>query len=198
MDKLIIASKNDGKIREIISILRPLGIKILTYDKFSEWPDLPEVDYSYARNSIMKAKTVCEYFNLPALADDSGLEVDFLGGRPGPLSSRYSGINASSLQNIEKLLEELRNCPDDKRTARFRAVACIAIPGNKLCIASGTCEGRISHHMAGKGGFGYDPIFIPSGFNISMAELTLKQKNEISHRAKSVRLVSKVSRLRSI
>ena len=195
MSKLIIASKNDGKIREITTILKPFGVKILTYKKFSDWPHLPEVDNSYAENAIMKARTVSTYFNLPAIADDSGLEVDFLEGRPGPMSSRYAGENADSQQNIEKLLLEMKNCPNEKRTARFRAVACLVLPGNKMCIATGICCGRISYHPAGKDGFGYDPVFIPSGFDSSMAELSLVQKNAISHRAKSVRLAYKVSRL---
>ncbi|MCL5986618.1 MAG: RdgB/HAM1 family non-canonical purine NTP pyrophosphatase [Actinobacteria bacterium] len=195
MSRLIIASKNDGKIREITAILKPFGIKVVTYKKFSDWPQLPEVDSSYAENALMKAKTISNYFNLPALADDSGLEVDFLEGRPGPISSRYAGENANSQQNIEKLLLEMKNCPEDRRTAKFKAVACLAFPGNKICIATGICSGRISYNPSGEDGFGYDPIFIPLGFDRSMAELSLAQKNEISHRAKSVRLVYKISRL---
>lgn len=195
MSRLIIASKNDGKIREITAILKPFGIKVLTYKKFSDWPQLPEVESSYAENALMKARTVCTYFNLPAIADDSGLEVDFLGGRPGPVSSRYAGENTNSEQNIEKLLLEMENCPEGKRTARFRAVACLAMPGNKVCIAVGICYGRISYQPAGKDGFGYDPMFIPFEFDCSMAELSLAQKNEISHRAKSVKLVYKISGL---
>jgi len=146
---------------------------------------------TFEENALIKARAMSEEFDRAALADDSGLMVDHLGGRPGVRSSRYAGPEGDSGRNMARLLSEMRNVPGEQRGARFVCVAALVVPGGETIIASGTCEGRILKARRGTGGFGYDPLFLPDGFERSMAELTLEEKNSISHRGKALRAMRK-------
>lgn len=185
MFEIVIASKNDGKIREIIDILKPAGIKALKYDDFPEWPDVEETGDTFFDNAMLKAKALVDLFGRAAVSDDSGLEVDALGGEPGVYSARYAGEDGNAVKNNEKLLRELDGVPDNKRIARFRCVAIMLFPDGRFIRADGTLEGRIGLEKKGKDGFGYDPLFIPSGESRTVAEMSLEEKNKISHRAKA-------------
>ncbi len=187
MPELIIASKNEGKIREIIDILDLHDIKIYTYKDFTDWPEVDEAGTTFYENALLKARVLVETFGKPAVADDSGLEVDALGGEPGIYSARYAGEQGNVIKNNEKLLHELADIPWDKRTARFRCVAVLMTPDGWVASAEGTLEGHIGFEPHGAAGFGYDPIFIPLGDTRTVAEMPLDEKNKISHRAQAFR-----------
>lgn len=192
MKKIIIASSNQGKIKEIKQIVSLPQVKLLTYEDFDRWPKVVEAEESYKDNAMVKAKALVEMFNLPALADDSGLEVDTLGGAPGPHSARYAGPQCSSKDNNKKLLEKLLNCSESERAARFRCVAIYLGPTGKMLVSEGVCEGHIAFGAAGAHGFGYDPLFVPLGYNQTMAELSPELKNKLSHRGKAFREMEKL------
>jgi XTP/dITP diphosphohydrolase len=183
--KIILSTKNEGKIREIKNIFNIPGIELLTYRDFEDWPSISEDGKSFEENAIKKAQVVKEKFNLPAIADDSGLEIDYLKGKPGVLSSRYSG--GGDEENIRKVLRELEGVPLEERKARFRCVAVFFSVEDVILTAEGVCEGHIAFSPRGEKGFGYDPIFIPLGYDKTMAELSLSEKNKISHRGKAFR-----------
>ena len=190
--KLIIASRNSGKILEIKQIISLPKIEILTYKDFTTWPLISEGNQSFKDNAVLKAKKVQEFFGIAALADDSGLEVDALEGKPGVLSARYAGANATDQENNQKLLRALDNLELAKRTARFRCVAACSFPDGRILTAEDICEGIISLEPKGTNGFGYDPIFMPLGKNKTMAELTREEKQAISHRGKALRKIKKL------
>jgi XTP/dITP diphosphohydrolase len=183
---LVIASKNAGKIREIREVLDLPGLTLLTFEDLGGWPDPEETGQTLEQNAAIKAAELRERFSHAALADDSGLEVDYLGGRPGIHSSRYAGPEGDSDRNIEKLLAELEGVKPADRTARFRCVVALSLEGDTR-LSRGVCEGTILDARRGEGGFGYDPVFEPAGFRRTMAELSLEEKNEISHRGKALR-----------
>lgn len=183
--KIVLSTKNEGKIREIKNIFNIPGIELLTYRDFEDWPSISEDGKSFEENAIKKAQVVKEKFNLPVIADDSGLEVDYLKGKPGVLSSRYSG--GGDEENIRKVLKELEGVPLEGRKARFRCVAVFLSVDDVILTAEGVCEGHIAFSPRGEKGFGYDPIFIPLGYDKTMAELSLSEKNKISHRGKAFR-----------
>jgi len=185
MLELVIASKNEGKIREIIDILDLKDIKVYTYKDFPEWPEVEETGSTFYDNALIKARALVDAFGKPAVADDSGLEVDALGGKPGVYSARYAGEEGNSQKNIEKLLRELEGVPEEKRTARFHAVVVLMTPDGWVTSTEGTLEGRIGFELRGELGFGYDPVFIPTGEERAVAEMPLDKKNEISHRGKA-------------
>ncbi|MCL6473042.1 MAG: XTP/dITP diphosphatase [Firmicutes bacterium] len=187
MSELIIASQNEGKIREIIDILDLKDVKVYTLKDFPNWPNVEETGSTFYDNALIKARALVEAFGKPAVADDSGLEVDALGGKPGIYSARYAGEQGNAKKNNEKLLRELEGVPWDRRTARFRCVAVIMTPDGWVAQAEGTLEGRIGFEPRGAGGFGYDPIFIVEGEERTVAEMPLDEKNKISHRAKAFR-----------
>lgn len=195
--QLILATRNAHKVREIGQILGPkFAIRGLSNN--DQVAEIDENGSSYQENAILKAVTVSR--QLPALivGDDSGLEVDALGGAPGIFSARYGGANATNEQKIRKLLEELAKvyAKDDERTARFRCVLAVARDGQLLATFEGTAEGRIAEVARGSHGFGYDPIFIPGGFEKTFAELPDEVKNNISHRANAIgKLKSKLPAL---
>lgn len=186
---LIIASRNAGKIREMKELLDLPGLEMHTFEEFEDYPDLEETGSTMAENAVLKAEALRDRYGMPAVADDSGLLVDALGGRPGVRSSRYAGPECDSERNIDKLLGELRGVPPDERTARYACVIALAIPGEETVLVGGECEGTIMEGRRGSGGFGYDPVFMPLGFDRSAAELTLEDKNAISHRGKAARAV---------
>jgi len=186
--RFILASGNPGKLREFAAILAPLGHELLPQSAFGiETP--PETGTTFVANALLKARHAARVAMLPALADDSGIEVDALEGRPGVYSARYAGEHATDRDNLEKLLHELQGVAPEKRTARYQCV--IALVRNAEdpdpLIARGTWEGRILDGPRGIGGFGYDPIFVPDGVGLSVAELPAQEKNARSHRAQALK-----------
>jgi XTP/dITP diphosphohydrolase len=186
--RVVLASSNGGKLRELASLLAPLGFDLIAQNTLGvETP--PETGETFADNALLKARYAAAATQLPALADDSGIEVDALGGRPGIYSARYAGEGASDQDNLRKMLGELRDIPAERRTARYQCV--IAFVSSEAdpnpLLASGTWEGSLINEPRGLGGFGYDPIFIPSGFDRSAAELDPTEKNSLSHRGQALR-----------
>lgn len=183
---IVIASRNPGKIREIRHALTMPGVKLLSADELPGWPEPEETGSTFEENAVIKASELCRRFDEAALADDSGLVVDALGGEPGVLSSRYAGPEGDAERNIERLLREMETVPEGKRTARFICVIALVFPSGETLITDGVCEGEILTSRSGSGGFGYDPVFAPAGFTHSMAELTIEEKNRISHRGRAL------------
>ncbi|MDP3014511.1 MAG: RdgB/HAM1 family non-canonical purine NTP pyrophosphatase, partial [Candidatus Subteraquimicrobiales bacterium] len=181
--KVVIATQNLGKIREIKEIINLPGVETLSFLSFSEWslnhkwPSVQETGKTFEENAVLKAKKFTKEFGLPSLADDSGLEVEVLEGAPGILSARYAGSNSTDEENNAKLLKALEKYPPKKRKARYRCCAALMAPDGKVFIAEGACKGVIGFGPRGSGGFGYDPLFIPEGYDKTMAELSLEEKN---------------------
>jgi XTP/dITP diphosphohydrolase len=187
--RVVVATKNKGKVVEIASALAPLRWDFVLGDDLGSAPHVRETGETFLANAKLKAEAYHRHFGgLAALADDSGLEVDALRGAPGVRSARYAGERASDSDNNAKLLRALEGVPDAERTARFRCVIALIGEDGSLVTASGTCEGRIGHEPAGTGGFGYDPLFLPDATpGKTMAQLTLAEKNAISHRGEALR-----------
>jgi len=185
--QLVLATQNRDKIREIRNLLKDLPVEIRTVDDFEDFPDIEETGETLEENAILKARGIAEFTGLAALADDSGLEVDFLGGKPGVYSSRYAGPGCTYADNNRKLLEELKSVPDNKRGARFRTVIAVAWDKDNVETADGTVEGIITSKRIGDNGFGYDPVFFYEPAGMTFAEMTLDEKNRISHRGKALR-----------
>jgi XTP/dITP diphosphohydrolase len=183
--KLLLATNNKGKIREYKSLLRGIPYEIVTLAEQGITTEVAEVGGSFEENARLKASTPAKESGLLSLADDSGLEVDALGGEPGSLSHRYAGEGATDEDRINYLLSRLKDVPDKERTARFRCVIAIAAPNGRVELCSGICRGIITTTPKGDRGFGYDPIFYLPEFGKTMAELTLEEKNRVSHRAKA-------------
>ncbi|MFC4556604.1 XTP/dITP diphosphatase [Virgibacillus kekensis] len=187
MKDIIIATKNPGKAKEFREFFAKYNIKAVSLlDLQEEVEDIEETGSTFEENAALKAEGIATKFNLPVLADDSGLMVDALDGRPGIFSARYAGESKDDQANLEKVLSELNDTPDNERTARFVCVLAIAIPGESTIYKKGYCEGKIAREPKGDHGFGYDPIFIPASFAQTMAELTPEKKNEISHRSNAI------------
>ncbi len=186
MTDLFLATNNKGKIREYEQLLAPLQIKLWTPYILGIKFTVREDGTSYAENARLKALCYVQASGMPTLADDSGLEVDALDGAPGIRSARYAGDEASDAERYELLLQELKDVPLEKRTARFRCVLVLATPKGKLYSTEGICEGLISFEPRGSHGFGYDPIFFLPEYGQTMAELPPELKNRISHRARAV------------
>jgi XTP/dITP diphosphohydrolase len=187
--KLVLATTNQGKIREIVS---GLNLPALTFQSLIDYPHLPEIiedGATFQANALKKARAVSAAVELPALADDSGLEVDALQGAPGIFSARFAGPGATDQANYEKLLSLMREIPEGRRTARFVCVMVLCRPSGDWIQAEGICEGRITREPAGDQGFGYDPVFYVPAFQKTMAQLPLEIKNRISHRARALALI---------
>jgi XTP/dITP diphosphohydrolase len=185
---LLLATRNPGKVREITSILEDSGWSFSSLQEFEHVASPKENGETYADNAILKARYYAAATGLCALADDSGLEVEALGGAPGVLSARYAGENASDADRRKLLLSELSTSDDNERKARFISVVAIAnTDGTVLNISEGSCEGTITFAPRGTGGFGYDPLFIPDGYDQTFAELAQDVKNRLSHRARALR-----------
>lgn len=180
--EFIIATHNADKIQEFRRILEPLSIKAVSADL----PEVEETGATFAENAYLKAISAFHAAGKPAVADDSGLEVDALGGAPGIYSARYAGENATNEQRIAKLLNELGDVPEEKRTARFVCAICCILPNGDLLTARGECPGKIAFVPRGTDGFGYDPIFLTG--EKTFAELSAEEKDDISHRGKALRL----------
>jgi XTP/dITP diphosphohydrolase len=182
--RIVLASSNPGKLRELAALLAPLRLELLPQaDLGIAAPE--ETGTTFRENALLKARHAARHAGLPALADDSGLEVDALGGRPGVHSARYAGAGASDTANLERLLQELQATPDGERGARYQCViACVhRAQDPQPLIATGTWAGHIVRVPAGSGGFGYDPVFVPAGETCTAAQLSAARKNAISHRA---------------
>jgi len=185
--RLVLATGNRGKIREIEDLLAGLSIDILTQEDLDAWPELVETGDTFEENAAAKAKTLAAWAGTAALADDSGLEVEALGGAPGVVSARYAGKQGDDAANIARLLREMEGIPAEERGARFVCVLVLASPTGESVEIRDTCEGAITDAPRGEGGFGYDPVFAAAGRNRTMAELPLAEKNSISHRGKALR-----------
>ncbi len=183
--KLLLATNNKGKIREYQSLLRGIPFGIITPDELGITGGVEEAGGSFEENAALKAVAIARQSGRLALADDSGLEVDALGGKPGPLSARFAGEGATDADRISFLLTKLKGVPAEDRSARFRCVIAIAAPDGKVELFSGECRGVIIDKPRGAHGFGYDPIFFIPKLGKTMAELTLEEKNRVSHRARA-------------
>lgn len=195
MSKIVLASGNAGKVKEINALLESHGIEIISQNEFNV-PEAIEDGLTFVENAIKKARNACKYTGLPAIADDSGIEVDALHKAPGIYSARYSGTDATDKKNNLRLLDELKNISDDKRTARYQCVMVYMESENDPTpiITQGSLEGIILKQPRGDGGFGYDPLFWLADKNCSAAELSLEEKNKISHRGLALQaLVKKLS-----
>ena len=181
----MIATKNKGKVREIRHVLRPLKITILSLLDLHGAPKIKESGATFKENAVKKAQTIAKRLNIKVLADDSGLEVEALNGRPGIRSARYAGPKPTTDKLCKKLLKAMLGKKD--RRARFVCDIAIAIPGKKPVVVEGICRGKIADKMSGSRGFGYDPVFVPEGYTKTFAQMLLRLKNRISHRGKALK-----------
>jgi XTP/dITP diphosphohydrolase len=186
--RIAIASQNEHKLLEIGRICAGWPVTWLTiHDQHGPWPDVEETGDTYVENALLKARAVAAAFGEAAMADDSGIEVDALGGKPGPRSARFAGEDASDEENLRALIQSVAGVPSSGRSARYRCVAAIAWPDGREVHAEGVCEGSLVGKPHGAGGFGYDPIFVPAGWDQTMAELSAGEKDRISHRGRAFR-----------
>ena len=190
--ELVLATRNRHKVEELLALLGDLGITIHSLDEFPDTPDVVEDGDTCEANAVKKARVIAEFTGLPAVADDTGLEVDALGGRPGAYAARYAGEDATYEDNCRKLLRELMGVPCEQRTARFLTVAAIALPSDGIRVAQGTLEGVIAEEASGTLGFGYDPVFLIPELGKTLAQLSADHKNTISHRAKAFAKVREI------
>lgn len=181
--KILIATTNKGKMNDIREIFKDLNLTILSFLDFKNYPEVIEDGETFEANAIKKAKAAYDYFKMPVIADDSGLSVVQLNGAPGVLSARYAGENATDEQNNIKLISDLEKFPEP-HLANYICVA-VYYDGNNFKTVYGACKGRIVKQGRGTNGFGYDPYFIPQGYELTMGELSLQEKNKISHRLKA-------------
>ena len=192
MVRLLLATGNQGKVREYRSLLRGIPFQIVTLEEQGITTVVEEVGNSLEENAGLKATAVAREGRLLTLADDSGLEVDALGGGPGPLSARYAGENATDEERVNYLLSRLREVPWPERTARFRCVIALASPDGEVRLCHGQCDGLIMLAPRGENGFGYDPVFFLPEEDMTMAELPPESKNRLSHRGRAAREACRV------
>jgi XTP/dITP diphosphohydrolase len=185
MKQLVLATRNQHKVRELTALLQSLPVRIHTLDDFPHVREVVEDGASLEENALKKARQVFRESTLPSLADDSGLEVHYLNDEPGVYSSRYAGPAATYADNCRKLLERMRGVPPRRRAARFRCVMALVATGIEKTF-EGVLEGNIIEIPEGTGGFGYDPIFVPKGQNLTLSQMSLDLKNTLSHRAKAI------------
>ena len=194
---IIAATQNAHKIKEIDAIVSKFQMSVVSR-KDAGVPDfdIPETGDTFEENSYIKAKAILDYTDKPVIADDSGLEVDYLEGAPGVFSARYAGVDGDDAdrENNKRLLKGLKGVPPEKRTARFVCVITLLFPDGRSFYARGECEGHIAEELMGDNGFGYDPLFIPKGYGQSFAQITPDDKNKISHRAKALKKLSELLR----
>ena len=183
MRKVVFATGNKGKLKEVIDIFSDTKIQIIPMDELGNIPEIEEDGLTFEDNALIKARFVFSEYGLPTIADDSGLSIEQLGGKPGVLSARYAGEGCTFNDNNIKVLKELEGLPEPHR-AQFISCA-IYFNGRSLQTTIGKLPGKIIHDFRGSNGFGYDPIFVPEGYETTLAEMTLQEKNKISHRAKA-------------
>lgn len=187
--KIVFATGNEGKMREIRQILADSETDIFSMKEEGIRTDVEENGATFEENAVLKARAVAELTDAIVLADDSGLEIDFLGGEPGVYSARYLGEDTSYRIKNARILERMQEVPEKERTARFVCVIAAVLPDGRTLTARGVMEGIIGYEERGEGGFGYDPIFFLPEYGCSTAELTMEQKNAVSHRGKALRLI---------
>lgn len=191
--KLLLATRNKGKIEEFRRILEDIAagqIELVGLDQFPNLHDVDETGATFEENALLKAREMCEASGIPAIADDSGLCVDYLNGDPGIFSARWAGSHGDDRANTAKVLASLADVPDEKRGAHFICVAALALPDGRTHVEEGKFEGWILREPIGDQGFGYDPIFRPDGYAISSAQMSAEEKDAISHRGKSLRAIA--------
>jgi XTP/dITP diphosphohydrolase len=194
IEELLLATRNPDKVRELAVLLGDLGIRIRTLADFPTAPEVDEDGTTCEANALKKARETASATGIPSVADDTGLEVDALGGRPGVFAARYAGERATYEDNCRRLLKELDGVPPARRTARFVTVAALVMPGGYFRVAMGTLVGVIAEGFVGTQGFGYDPVFFVPELGRTLAELTAEEKNRISHRAKAFRSMADILR----
>ena len=190
---LVLATRNQGKIREFRRILDAISngaINLVGLEEFAHTTEVEETGSTFKENALLKARSICAETGLPAIADDSGLCVDALDGAPGIYSARYAGVHGDDLGNNAKLLRELANVPEDKRSAHFTCAAALVLPDGREHVTEEIFEGSILFAPIGDQGFGYDPLFRPDGLAISSAQMSAEEKDLISHRGKSLRAIA--------
>jgi XTP/dITP diphosphohydrolase len=189
---LVLATRNPGKVRELERILGASGahIRLAGLDEFPGAPDVPETGATFEENALLKARAIAGHTGLPAVADDSGLSVDALRGMPGVLSARWAGGHGDEVANLDLVLAQVAGVPGARRGARFVCAAALVVPGGGTAgewVVTGQLDGRLIRAPRGSGGFGYDPIFLPDGYELTTAELTPEAKDAISHRGRAFR-----------
>jgi XTP/dITP diphosphohydrolase len=194
--KILLATANKGKIKEISDLIRGLPLELLSFSDIVDYPEIQEDGNTFEENALKKARILAGSTGITTIADDSGLCVDALNGRPGVYSARYAGANSSDAEKIAKLLEELKGVPEERRTARFVCVIALVTAQGEERVFPGVCEGRISIEPLGSGGFGYDPVFFYPELNTTFGTLPLEQKNKVSHRARALALLIKHLKLK--
>lgn len=194
--KFVVASANKGKIQEIKKILEGSSLEVISMAEAGFNDEIDETGVTFEENAMIKAETIARKVDAIVMSDDSGLEVDALNGAPGVYSARYAGPGATDMDRVIKLLGELSGVPDDKRQGRFVSAIAVVLPGGSKFVVRGTCEGIIAKEPSGSNGFGYDPVFYLPEFNCTMAELSMEEKNKISHRGRA--LVKMVEKLREL
>ena len=192
--ELVLASGNKGKLAEFQRLLDGLDVQIHSMKEYPEIGEIVEDGNTFAENALIKARAVCKATGKPAMADDSGLAVDALNGAPGIYSARFAGEQRSDADNNAKVLQLMETVADADRTARFFCVIAIVLPDGREYTVEGTCEGIILHALRGEGGFGYDPLFYVESMNKTFAELTMEEKNRISHRGHANRKAVEIIR----
>ena len=191
MKEILIATSNAHKVEEFKAILEPEGYKVKSLLDIDAKIEIDENGTTFAENSRIKSETICKLLKITTIADDSGLEIDYLNGEPGVYSARYLGEDTSYRIKNQNLIDRLEGVPEEKRTARFVCVIAAVFPDGRTLMARGTIEGIIGYEERGEGGFGYDPIFWLPEYACSTAELTMEKKNELSHRGKALRIMKK-------
>lgn len=192
--RLILATRNPGKLAELRRILAAAGVSaaVTDLDDVPGMPEVAETGRSFTDNALLKARTVAAFTGLPAVADDSGLCVDALNGMPGVLSARWSGSHGDDEANLQLLLAQLADVPAGERGAQFVCVAALVLPSGGEHLAEGTVRGLLTRSPRGSNGFGYDPIFVPDGFELTTAQMSAEEKDKISHRGKALRALAPV------
>ena len=191
-DTLVLATRNEGKLRELSRILGS-QIRLVGLDAFPGAPDVPETGVTFEANALLKARAVATYTKMPAVADDSGLCVDALNGMPGVLSARWAGQHGDDKANLDLVLAQVADVPDARLGARFVCAAALVVPADRTpreWVVTGQVEGRLTRAPRGTGGFGYDPIFQPDGFDVTTAEMAPDAKDAISHRGRAFRALA--------
>lgn len=192
MKQILIATKNKGKVREFRTLFQQFGFTVKSLLDVEGSIDVVEDGETFNENAIKKAEEIAKEYDVPTVADDSGLIVDYLGGKPGVYSARYAGEEKDDEANLEKVLSELEGVAEEKRTARFHCSLAFAIPGRETLVVEGSCEGVISDKPIGAEGFGYDPIFYVPSKRKTMAQLSKEEKNELSHRANALKKLQQI------
>lgn len=192
MKEIIIATKNKGKAKEFTELFGPLGFKVKTLLDYPDAPDIEETGKTFTENALLKAQGIAKLYQKIVIADDSGLVIDALNGRPGVYSARYAGEEKNDKANIQKVLSEMKDIPQDRRTAHFHCTLALVQLGTAPITVDGICEGLILTEKRGNNGFGYDPIFYVSQLDKTMAEMTPEEKNKISHRGNAIRALYEI------